>query len=333
MIFVTLAAFIALSPSLALAGGLWDKTDTNSFDHVDGLVWGGIWNYDLKDHYDFDNRQSISWHDCVYWAKGYGNQIHAISYDTINSGCYLKQLPYNQNILSTFGGASQFQMYNTYVDSADFQLNGYYNQGITYEQCNANCANDGNCFSAEYDVVYNNCETRTLKPANGVFFTLPWWNSFPQAYPGQGDTGGGSDPYGCVSLTNQLRAKVGARSDLQWSDSLAQTAQNEVNQLVSMGCPNEDLSQGSNEFTGSPANAWNGPDWCQIAIKDWFNEGFDGSDYNHASQMTWSTTNNIGCAVASSSDGGCTSIVCHYDPIGNYIGVGTAPTFAPNLAG
>ncbi|KAJ3307795.1 hypothetical protein HDU76_004363 [Blyttiomyces sp. JEL0837] len=164
----------------------------------------------------------------------------------------------------------------------------------------------------------------------------------PQPYPtqtssggpiGSGGSGNSSDPYGCVSYTNQLRAKVGARANLQWSDALAQLAQTEVNKLVSMGCPNEDLSQGSNEFMGTPANAWNGPSWCQTAIKYWFNEGFTGSDYNHASQMTWSTTNNIGCAKNSSANGGCTSIICHYDPIGNYIGVGTAPTFAPNLAG
>ncbi|KAJ3327233.1 hypothetical protein HDU76_012169 [Blyttiomyces sp. JEL0837] len=122
MLFVTLAAFIALSPSLALAGCLWDQTDTNSFDHVDGLVWGGIWNKDLKGHYDYDNRQSISWHDCVYWAKGYGNQIHAI---------------------------------------------------------------------------------RTLAQADGVFFTLPWWNNFPQAYPG-GKNGGvdPNTPYGAQGLTS-----------------------------------------------------------------------------------------------------------------------------------
>ncbi|KAJ3327235.1 hypothetical protein HDU76_012171 [Blyttiomyces sp. JEL0837] len=333
MIFVTLAAFIALSPSLALAGGLWDTTDPNSFDHVDGVVPGGIWNYDLKGHYDYANRQNIGWRDCIYWAKSLGNQIHAISFDTVNSACYLKQLPYNQNILSTFGGAGEFRMYSSYVDSADFQLNGYYNQGISYDQCNNNCANDARCFSAEYDVVNKNCETRTLIPAQGVFFTLPWWNSFPQLYPGTGGSGGSSDPFGCASLTNQLRAKVGASSNLQWSDSLAQTAQNEVNQLASQGCPNKDLSQGSNEFMGSPAAPFNGADWCQIAIKAWFNEGFDGSEYNHASQMTWSTTTSVGCAKATAGDGSCISIVCHYDPIGNFIGVGNAPFFGPNLAG
>ncbi|KAJ3327231.1 hypothetical protein HDU76_012167 [Blyttiomyces sp. JEL0837] len=75
--------------------------------------------------------------------------------------------------------------------------------GITYDQCNANCANDANCFSAEYDVIYNNCETRTLKQAHGVFFTLPWWNSFPQIYP-VGNNGGvdPSTPYGAQGLTH-----------------------------------------------------------------------------------------------------------------------------------
>ncbi|KAJ3322684.1 hypothetical protein HDU76_013825 [Blyttiomyces sp. JEL0837] len=323
MIFTTLAAFIALSPSLAFAGGLCDKTDPNSFDHVGGLVPGGIWNFELKGHYDYANKQNIGWRDCVYWAKSLGNHIHAISYDTVNSACYLKQLPFNQYIESALGGDTHYLMSNTYVDSTDFRLNGYYNQGISYQQCLANCANDGKCFSAEYDVVNKNCETRTLIPAQGVFFTLPWWNTFPQPYPGQGSSGGsgGSDPYGCVSLTNQLRAKVGASSNLQWSDSLAQLAQS------------EDLSQGSNEFMGGPAAPFNGPNWCQIAIKDWFNEGFDGVNGNHACQMTWSTTTSMGCAKATSADGGCISIVCHYDPIGNFGGVGNAPTLGPNLAG
>ncbi|KAJ3327234.1 hypothetical protein HDU76_012170 [Blyttiomyces sp. JEL0837] len=248
MIFATFAAFIALSQFLALAGGLWDRTHPYSFDHVHGLVLGGIWNYQLKGHYDYANKPNISWRDCIFWAKSIGNQIHAISYDTVNRACYLNQLPYSENIESTFGGDNHYLMYNTYVDSTDFSLQG-------------------------------------------------------------------------------------ARANLQWSDSLAQLSQNEVNQLSSVGCPNKDLSQGSNELAGSPAAPFNGADWCQLAIREWFNEGFNGTGFNHASQMTWNTTTTMGCAKATSADGGCISVVCHYDPIGNFDGVGHAPTFGPNLAG
>ncbi|KAJ3327565.1 hypothetical protein HDU76_011536 [Blyttiomyces sp. JEL0837] len=174
---------LTLIPTSTLAGGMWAQTDQNSFDHVDNLVWGGIWNYDLKGHYDLYNASGISWRQCVYWAKEFGNEVHAFSYDTVYNGCWLKQLPYNPNILSAFGG-SPYEMSNAYVDSRDFALRGFYNGSVPKEQCNHLCDNDPTCFSAEYDFVNHNCETRTLIKANGIFFTLPWWNQFPQMYPG-----------------------------------------------------------------------------------------------------------------------------------------------------
>ncbi|KAJ3327562.1 hypothetical protein HDU76_011533 [Blyttiomyces sp. JEL0837] len=120
---------------------------------------------------------------------------------------------------------------------------------------------------------------------------------------------------------------------VQWSDSLASLAQSEVNYLSSHNCPNRDLSQGSNEFMVRPATGV-ADDWCITAIKLWFNEGYDGSyeGLNHASQMSWSTTMEIGCAISASWNGRCASVICHYEPIGNFWGGGGfAPAFDSDL--
>ncbi|KAJ3318610.1 hypothetical protein HDU76_000781 [Blyttiomyces sp. JEL0837] len=200
---MAITAFLALAPSFALAGGMWGATDPNSFDHVGGLVLGGIWGHDLAGHYDLIRRDNINWPDCVHWAQTYGNQIHSVTYNTANNKCYLKQLPYNSEILSIYGGAHQYQMYNTYVDSSDYHLQDFHGLGWSQDQCEQACANDPQCFAAEYDVRSGDCETRQLlKVADSIFFTLPWWNTFPQPYQGGGGTpppppppsGGCSDP-------------------------------------------------------------------------------------------------------------------------------------------
>ncbi|KAJ3326099.1 hypothetical protein HDU76_013019, partial [Blyttiomyces sp. JEL0837] len=84
-------------------------------------------------------------------------------------------------------GSGKWEMYNSYVDSTAFSLQGFYNQGLSYDDCNNRCYNNGNCFSAEYDVTNGNCELRTLTPSSGIFLTLPWWNNFPQPWQNTGN--------------------------------------------------------------------------------------------------------------------------------------------------
>ncbi|KAJ3130869.1 hypothetical protein HK101_004917 [Irineochytrium annulatum] len=116
------------------------------------------------------------------------------------------------------------------------------------------------------------------------------------------------------------------RGGLYWDSSLASDAQNVADSLANQNCIlDHGGRQGENlwELGGRQPSGW-----CQHAIGDWMAEGFSGSmnDLNHATQMLWDTTTAMGCAMSYSSAYNCEVVVCHYNPIGNFIGQGNAPS-------
>lgn len=72
-------------------------------------------------------------------------------------------------------------------------------------------------------------------------------------------------------------------------------------------------------------------DIAQKVVRNWYNEGVESKynyaagqpdgdgDYLHFTQVVWASTRYLGCGIATSTSGGCTSytVVCNYSPAGN----------------
>ncbi len=149
---------------------------------------------------------------------------------------------------------------------------------------------------------------------------------------------------GMVNLHNQVRAKH-QQKPLQWSDSLANYAQQWVNHLASeQNCsmihrPNQgggrfQQTHGENLFWASPEELANGiKKQQQFTAKDivnaWAEEEnyYDyqsnkcqaGEDCGHYTQMVWHESQKMGCAMAVCPDKS-QILACNYHPRGNYIG-------------
>lgn len=124
---------------------------------------------------------------------------------------------------------------------------------------------------------------------------------------------------------NRYRAEVGV-TPLQWSDSLAASAQQWANHLAATGTFEhsgvaENLAQGS---TGSFSITQLVDMWG--AEKQNFSNGTfpdvsstgNWADVGHYTQMVWRNTTDVGCGMASGN--GNDILVCHYNPAGNVIG-------------
>ncbi len=125
-----------------------------------------------------------------------------------------------------------------------------------------------------------------------------------------------------LAAHNLVRKRVGV-PPLIWSDSLAAVAQDWADTLIArrqfIHRPNSTYGENLFEITGAPASA------AQI-VEAWAGES-PNYDYNsnrcrgvcgHYTQMIWSGTKEIGCAVARS---GVREVwVCNYDPPGNRVG-------------
>ncbi|KAI8850000.1 CAP domain-containing protein [Chytridium lagenaria] len=112
---------------------------------------------------------------------------------------------------------------------------------------------------------------------------------------------------------------------LNWDTSLQAQAYDIARSLANRNC---ELDHGGRQ--GENLWALRGAisdGWCARATGDWISEGFYGREYNHASQLSWSTVRNLGCASFYSSGFDCQVVVCHYDPWGNFIGRGDSPFF------
>ena len=130
-----------------------------------------------------------------------------------------------------------------------------------------------------------------------------------------------------VDLHNVERASLGL-TDLQWSDELAQQAQQWANAMAFK-------DEASHSASGYGENIWFG-DNNSATIEDMFEMWLNEKQYyiesqpvpdncsqswdkcGHYIQIVWSQTTHIGCAAAASQTSDY--VVCRYDPAGNIQG-------------
>ena len=135
---------------------------------------------------------------------------------------------------------------------------------------------------------------------------------------------------GMVEQHNFWRRKVGS-SQLTWSNELATFAQVWANHLAEKGCEMEHRPR-SGEFTQKYSeNIY----WCsgmkatpRAVVDSWASElaNFNakrlecdkGKVCGHYTQLVWSSTREVGCAMARCENQEIW--VCNYNPPGNYVG-------------
>jgi pathogenesis-related protein 1 len=135
---------------------------------------------------------------------------------------------------------------------------------------------------------------------------------------------------GMVSQHNLWRTKVGV-GPLEWSEELASYAQVWADQLAERGCEMQHRPR-SGEFTQKYGeNIY----WCsgmkatpQAVVDSWASELADfntkklecnkGKVCGHYTQVVWSSTREVGCAMARC--GNQEIWVCNYNPPGNWVG-------------
>lgn len=131
---------------------------------------------------------------------------------------------------------------------------------------------------------------------------------------------------------NAARAAVGA-APVSWDDALAADAQAYAARLAASGRfehavqPADKPREGENLWTGTlgaysyaeMADAWvRERRWfVNLPAPDFSTTG-QGLDVGHYTQMIWSRTRHVGCALA--SGGGRDYLVCRYSPPGNILG-------------
>ncbi|KAJ3216423.1 hypothetical protein HDU67_009477 [Dinochytrium kinnereticum] len=138
----------------------------------------------------------------------------------------------------------------------------------------------------------------------------------------------------CLSMTNSHRMRIygnDAGRLVGWDGNLEAQAWDIARSLALNGCGlDHGGRQGENLFS-SRGSGSSGDGWCLRANRDWINEGYWNGNANHASQLSWSSVQNIGCARYYESSYDCQVVVCRYDPIGNMFGNGQfSPEFPEN---
>lgn len=135
--------------------------------------------------------------------------------------------------------------------------------------------------------------------------------------------------YNLLNLHNNARAVYGIPK-LAWSDSLAATSQIWANTLARTGkfvhskrvLTGENLAYGTRGvFTPTRLfNLWMAEKKYFISGKKFPYVSTSGSykDVGHYTQLIWSTTKKVGCAIASSSK--LSYLVCQYQGPGNVLG-------------
>ena len=141
------------------------------------------------------------------------------------------------------------------------------------------------------------------------------------------DAGDGEPPgmEGMVAAHNAVRAGVGV-PDVIWDDALADIAAEWAAWLAADGCYLEhDYSSPYGEnlywssFQSNPTqvvDAWA----SEVVYYDYPSNSCErGEMCGHYTQLVWSTTERVGCAMATCADGS-EIWMCDYDPPGNYVG-------------
>lgn len=175
-----------------------------------------------------------------------------------------------------------------------------------------------------------NFQGRSLRLTPGEY---PWvtteWNdlisSFRQVEPGTPPVPSGGMVQEILDAHNRYRAEVGV-PPLQWSDSLAASAQQWADHLAATGAfehsrSGENLAQGSTggfsvtqlvDMWGSEKQYFIYGTFPDVSSSgNWF-------DVGHYTQVVWRNTTEVGCGLASGN--GNDVLVCHYNPAGNVIG-------------
>lgn len=145
------------------------------------------------------------------------------------------------------------------------------------------------------------------------------------ASAGTDDDGEPPGMEGMIAAHNAVRAGVGV-PDLVWDDMLADIAAEWSAQLAANGCIMEhDYSSPYGEnlywssFESNPAqvvDAWA----SEVVYYDYDSNSCAPNEMcGHYTQLVWSTTERVGCAVTACADGS-EIWMCDYDPPGNYVG-------------
>ena len=147
-----------------------------------------------------------------------------------------------------------------------------------------------------------------------------------------------------LDVTNARRTRHGA-SPLAWNDNLANAAQNWGNNCVFNHSPlqyGENIAAGyTNPDVGALADEWYSWEACKYD----YNKPAFSETAGHFSQVVWSGTTQMGCALVSKSDvcpNGVVDpdsghvydsmLVCEYNPPGNYNGQFQTQVKPPNPA-
>jgi hypothetical protein len=139
-----------------------------------------------------------------------------------------------------------------------------------------------------------------------------------------------------VGLHNKYRREHGV-PDVTWDDSLAAIAQNAANFLSASNLFQHSGSPGGPPAHGHGENIAGGKD-INWAVRTWVDErnkipddipdGDTMFNYaGHFSACVWKDTKRIGCGIGPTG-----TIVCVYDPPGNYTGA-NYKTFVPPIVG
>jgi uncharacterized protein YkwD len=168
-----------------------------------------------------------------------------------------------------------------------------------------------------------------LTPGEYAWVTNEWndlISSFKPVEEGtSSSSSGGSLAQEILDAHNSYRSQVGV-PPLQWSDSLAASAQQWANQLAATGTfehssAGENLAQGSSGAFSitNLVNMWGSEkQYFVYGIFPEVSNSGSWSDVGHYTQMIWRNTTEVGCGLASGN--GNDILVCHYNPPGNVIG-------------
>ena len=127
-----------------------------------------------------------------------------------------------------------------------------------------------------------------------------------------------------LRVHNEARAAVGV-APLQWSDKLANHAQQWANHLAQAGKfehrPNNPYGENLAAFTAAESPEYAARLWLDEK-KDYHGEKIDSRNFHkfgHYTQIVWHSTTHVGYGVARMRNG-TTVVVANYEPPGNVVG-------------